>query len=234
MAVAAKEAWITNQGFGVASISRAFVNAPAADDLLVCWGFIGATATRTISVSDDMTDGGTWTLAVGPVRNAAIGTGYVWAKKVGATANSNKTVTVSIDSGTDYHEIMIGSYTGANSSTPDGTSSVTETATNPNAGNVTLATDGVVLGFVSKGSESTAGSGFTVQFTNSSYNFNQVEDKIVAAGTYACDWANANSSGHIAIGACYGQPGAGTTRGMPFGTRGTAFNGGRTFVGIIR
>jgi hypothetical protein len=32
----------------------------------------------------------------------------------------------------------------------------------------------------------------------------------------------------------YVAAGGGTTRGMPFGTRSTAFNGGRTFAGVLR
>jgi len=54
------------------------------------------------------------------------------------------------------------------------------------------------------------------------------------AGGFTVDWTTADATAREFGFVAFGSDAAGSTRGMPFGNRGTAFNGGRTFCGIIR
>jgi hypothetical protein len=165
---------------------------------------------------------------------ATLGSLVVWLC-VSCAAGAN-TVTVTNTTSVS-RRLAIAEYTGPG--TFDKSAVAEGTSTTPNSGNTATTTQATELLFGAGAANNvpvfTAGSGYVLRQSVS--NKMAIEDQIVTStGTYAATftldgsdlWICAIITVYEAVG------GGGTTRGIPFGTRGTAFNGGRPLRGIAR
>lgn len=184
------------------SLSKALVSAPAAGDLIILPFWINTGGGGVSSVSDDMTDGGTWVADIGPIVGMSAKF-YIYYKIVGASANSNKTITVTMSTNLDM-ELFAGVYRGTGTTATDGTNSGTTTSTDPTPGAiVTTGNDGLVIGFARADQTPTAVSGFTARSTGALANFVKIEDQITtASGSYTASWTAA-SGAWIALAAAF-------------------------------
>lgn len=191
MTVSAQQNWVSSAFASGASLAQAYTNTPAAGNLLVCVGVQEGDTTTDMTISDNMTDGGTWTAVstIGLCTNATItGCFRSWWKKVGASANSNKTVTVSSAGGSIPLQVNVVEYksdVGGDTWEENGTPSKATAATaNPNPGSLTTAGAGafVVIGATITPAGATAGAGYVRQVDLSDNFVVDIEDKFTSAG----------------------------------------------------
>lgn len=192
------------------SISRAMTSVPTAGNILVVTGGVQLVG-QSLTISDDMTDGGLWTLVQGPITFAATMSYSTWFKQVGGTANSNKTITVSqgtsgvgltIDTG-EWH-----SDTGTTWALDGSATNATGISGTANGGNVTVsASPGlIVVKFASNGGAPTAGTSasYTRDYQSGAFVFREAAEWATPnSGTYATDWTNGVGDTWEVLGAAF-------------------------------
>lgn len=197
------------------------------------------------------TGGGTWSTTTAPTAGATNAFQSYCANATGGAT------TVTVDYGTGFYiRSTISEFSGITTTSPldvqtsnSGTSSTPSsgtTGTTAQADELVLITLAVDTGPIVGGLGIDAASGYTnmdvwQQDTADTFDYagTSHDYKIVAAtGTQSGSWGTLVGSyawrGKIATFKAAAGGGGGTTRGTPFGHRGTAFNGGRTFNGIVQ
>jgi hypothetical protein len=170
-------------GGSVSSIAATFANAQNAGDLnVVVIGF--SNGTRTVqSISDSR--GNAYALAVGPTTNSARQAIY-YAKNILSAGAGANTVTVSLSGSSAYVDLRIAEYSGIDTANPlDVTVAGTGTSTSANSGSVTTTSaNNLLVGAAYSGATVTgAGGGYTQRL--SSFNTNNLQDRIVTTtGSY--------------------------------------------------
>jgi hypothetical protein len=175
------------------SLSKALASAPSAGDLIILAFWINAGGAGLSSVTDDMTDGGSWQVALTDITGMSA-RAYIYYKVVGGSANTNKTITVTMTTNLDM-ELFAGVYRGTGTLATDGTNSANGNSTNPTPGAiVTTGNDGLVIGFGrTDGNDPTAAAGFTARSTGALSFYVKVEDQITtASGSYTASWTAAS------------------------------------------
>ena len=167
-------------------------------------------------------------------------TASIWG--VAAGDNSTLTITVTNIGGNKYTSVGAAEFSGVDTVTAAQTNSNSGTSTTPTTGSVTSVGDGALyvaaLAHDNGTVSITPDGGFTEIYENESASNEPISVifKIqTSAGALNPGWTFGSSVGWPAcVSEWEAAAGGGTTRGTPFGHRGTAFNGGRTFHGIIQ
>jgi hypothetical protein len=204
LTVSAQQNWVSATFAFGASTSKAYTSVPTAGNVLVCEGVQETDSTTSLSISDDMTDGGTWVAftVINPTSSAGLsGSKRTWWKVVGASANSNKTVTVTSGGANLAIGVHIAEYkssTGTDTWSENGTPAhVTTTGTNPSPGSLTTTGSGawVIIGSVIGAIGSTAAAGYTRQVNDIDNFVVNIEDKFTtAAATETPSWTGSSQA----------------------------------------
>lgn len=157
------------------------------------------------------------------------------------------TLTITVNNSGNYsctgYSVYSGSWDGTRVEATN--SAEFTTSTTPSSGNATSAGAAVFYGVVSFSNSAavtlTEDTGWTsvyAELDGASHVVGEICRQLVASGTtdaYGTTISAAPNNSVISV-VVYKEAGGGggTTRGTPFGHRGTAFNGGRTFHGIIQ
>lgn len=207
-------------------------------NLLVCCVRHESTAT-TITVSD--TAGNTWT-PLTKVTHASVDMHLQLHYVLNCTGNASNVVTATFGANKTYRGIQVmqfswlTAYDEQNSGTSNAATSVTGGTVNIDSAGVVV--NGIAIyGGLSAWSAST---GYTLvknatSASSDDYMGMSYELETGASAESPGASGSANDS-WIIVSAAFLESagGGGTTRGSPFGARGNAFNGGRTFWGIVR
>lgn len=206
MAITLTNAWKTGTAIFTTTANAVLDSIPSAGDLLVCCAAT-LTSTNTITVSDSIGDGVSWSTAIGPTTLGAVGAMYIFYKQVGTPSGGGKTVTATV-SNADFMPIGVGGYSGGPTPwTLDGspTSSSNASSANPAPGAIVTTSAGpLVIGFANTANNGlTPGSGYNFKATVSLFGDGQVEDRIASSsGSYNPNWT-ASSDAWIAQGAAW-------------------------------
>jgi len=164
--------------------------------LVVVASCVDASGTITATCADSL--GSSYTLGVGPTRNADLnGTGYAqWIFYKASSPSGANTVTVTFSTSTTDRRIDILEYSGVALSSPVTGTPVGATGTTgaPNSGNTTTTVDDALIvgGGLHDGGNLTAGATFTQRVRADGYDC--TEDKIVSsAGAYAATFSTGTS-----------------------------------------
>jgi hypothetical protein len=224
-----------------ATVAQAFVSNVTAGNLIavkVRISQVGLASGVTITCADSL--GNTYSSAVIMPATGANDSKTQWFYAKNITGGAC-TVTAS-HATAQRQSIEIFEISGLDTTSPlETTNTATGTSTAPTGGSVTTAGGGFLLAGVQTDnnySTITAGSGWTQITEVDHWSEAGSEYRITSAGgTYSGDFSNSNNDayrgGIVAYKDAAGGGGS-TTRGTPFGQRGTAFNGGRTFYGPMR
>lgn len=186
-------------------------------------------------------NGSNLTSRVGPMRSDIDGaTKQIFSLDNASAGATTLTVNISGSGAANAYSIEIFevSWTSGPGSYIDGSMDNVNSAT-VDPGNVdnTVAEAFLICASTSYFSSPSAASGWTAANPGDSTWFEFTQYRIVSS---IASWSTAmggSVDGWVAVAAAFqgaGGGGGGTTRGTPFGHRGTAFNGGRTFHGIIQ
>lgn len=198
------------------TVTNAYANVPAAGNLLICYAYKLNSGTATANITDDMTDGGSWVALFSPYTATRIFFG--WYKIVGASANSNKTITVTPATSVSVTCAAV-EYTKAGGTiTLDSTPTTADNAgsANPAPGAISTAAKGLVVGWTSNGTGgATAGSGFTRRLDYlAGIDGDDFEDQFTTvSGSYNANWT-LGSTRWFATGAAFVAQDAGVNQGL--------------------
>lgn len=228
-----------NEGHAFATASGGTIATGATShttgNLLVCCVRHESTAT-TISVAD--TAGNTWT----PLTKVSHGGTDMHLQLfyvLNCTGNASNVVTATFGANRAYRGIQVMQFSGlaAYDEEDSGTAS---TATSVTSGAVAIDSAGVVVnGIAIYGGLTTwsASTGYTLVQNATDTKYMGMSYELQTGSSSETPGASGSSNDFwIIVSAAFLETGGGggTTRGSPFGARGNAFNGGRTFLGIIR
>jgi hypothetical protein len=210
--------------------------------IVTCIGWFGTTTLSSVAGG-----GLTWTI---DKQGRAADPGFVSIAIASAQAPSGlasgTTITATLAANADVPTMGGTSFTGVATSSPvDGTPlGPTGVATAAwSTGNYSIQAGSVIVGTcwnenTASGNTASAGSTEAWEIAQAGGPYSHVAEYRIegSAGSYAVagTWGAAQKNTNIGVAYLAAAGGGGaTTRGTPFGHRGTAFNGGRTFHGII-
>lgn len=191
------------------------------------------------SIAD--TAGNTYTIAGAVGHGDASHSLECWSA-TNITGNASNVVTATFSASAAYRVIIVAQYSGlATSAVYDagGTLSISANGTTHTCNSLTSTqADEVIIGayiqWVGAATSMSASGSYNLR-ASSGGAWALVDQIVASTGSYspvvACNSADRYAC--MARSFKMAAAGGGTTRGMPFGNRGTAFNGGRTFVGPI-
>jgi hypothetical protein len=244
--------WKPATNTAAASVTCTYGTSLTSGSLLVAViGVSGSTAfdeTSGASVSNNGTSQ-TWTIIpAASIADAALGRGIAIAYFKNNQATGTPTVTASV-SGSLNWALWIAEFTGCDATSPHegsdemvslpyGTGTTVMTGRTIAVASTALMVSATMY-YPNNASNMVAGTGYTKQYDSvpaslSTYPY-AIQDRLDGTGTQSVAWgaATENKTDYIAVAAAFKIAGASTTRGMPFGNRSTAFNGGRIFTGPI-
>jgi hypothetical protein len=191
MAISNVQNW-THANATANTVSLSLANNPASNNLSIAFGMVFST--NTLSIADNSGDGVAWSVGAGPITWAAAVNIYGWYKIWGGSISGKQATLTEGAGGANAKEIFFAEYTGSNTtqaSVLKSSVSAIGTTGNPDPGNQTASTGGLVVGFQSNNAGTpTAGTGFTRQSSSTAVFADTVEDQFIAAGgTFDANWS---------------------------------------------
>lgn len=213
-------------------------NAPTAGRSLVVgvvWSLSGITLTSvTLTGESNLTR---LTTQTGSVSGVDYSANIAYLSNI--TSSGNKTVGCNFSGTPDAVTLFAIELIGGDTSAlyDNAEAGAAGTSASPSVNIVTNTANACIVGLIGAGNSTTnPGGNYTrITLTNvENWEEGSYDLDAGAAGTIAYDWSLGGSAAYVLKCAAFKLAGGATTRGTPFGHRGTAFNGGRTFHGILQ